>query len=380
MLKAVNNKIIDIDNIELFEKIFECKHIIMDKSDFLMCTIPSDIDIINRCIEEYYRFYNNIPYPLNYLEDGIKYAVIGTYIQTNIKDKQIKIVVDNGLNIVIEGNTVLTFNKDIWLIQKREFEDCSDIGLDKYHKNIGYEEYNWILYKLINGGQFTDIEFYEQFMPDFVAACKSDWGIMKKELDTILTFGKTPQSIDLKQNKIISLNDEREIILDIYTSGIKKTGDKEYFISLANSDDSIKMKPKYTTTYAVDIYEKIRKNMSTGVGTSRLRKSNLIGVNTIFNTIASMKISDDTKPIKDFYGLLVDRHLIYSIDNRIFICKAYRMSEPIEIAHDSKLVSVDKGNVYFIVNDIMDSGVDKDTLYSYGIANKEYRIIEINFN
>ena len=142
MKKLVNNKIVDIRNMELFEVAFESmalkKHTISSIKDTFINDTES-LDISNDCISIYNRVHKSLPFPLYAIEDNIKYASIATIIKDEIS-RPIKCWVDNGLYIYLEDDRAIRFIGDTWGVctVKEIQEDNSNIEL--YNCDIGYRE------------------------------------------------------------------------------------------------------------------------------------------------------------------------------------------------------------------------------------------------
>ena len=215
MKKLVNGKVIDVDNIELFELAAEGLALqntaTSNTSDGLDGTIDSLL--VRKYIKQYDAFFKSMPYPLYAIEDDIKYATLGNFIKSLAKEK-VTMWVDRGLFIRVDGSTGMCIRivNNTWGITYSQ-EKTDNTSLEIYKNKVGYKEYSWLLKKIIN--KETTANFYKEFMPAFVEACNNQPMILKWELENILTFGSVPCKTEFKQNKIINLQtDEFHIISD----------------------------------------------------------------------------------------------------------------------------------------------------------------------
>ena len=106
MKKIVNGKVINIDNLELFELAAEGLALqntaISNTADGVECNINSPL--VSGYIKKYDIFFKSMPYPLYAIEADIKYATLGNFIKALSKEK-IEMWVDRGLHIKLDGPT-----------------------------------------------------------------------------------------------------------------------------------------------------------------------------------------------------------------------------------------------------------------------------------
>lgn len=380
MKKAVNGSIVDIDNIELFERAEEC--ILMSNMSYCNTEdefINIDVDI-DKYIQSYKRINKVLPYPLYGIEDNIKYAAVANCIKPIIQDEH-AMWVNKGLFICIDikSKSVLNLVRDTWSILKVDKIEEDNTDMDLYRDSIGYKEYTWLVNNVIE--RKATNRFYVEFMKEFVKACEWQPSILQKELADILTFGNIPEQLRLKENTIIDLENMYEYYLDIYTSGYRKTGESQYVISLVNDKDGLNIKPKYRMVYGYDSYVKEINIGKDGKRDefSRAKKATVIGLSSIFRTLCSIKMAGDKNYFETFIGFIVDRNIIYMVNNRIFICKAFRQSESAQVTDGAELYGYDKGLVYFTKVHETEDGINKDVIYSYNIADKEIKVCKIQF-
>ena len=380
MKKLVNGKIVDIKNIELFEKAAEGAVLAKIATSNISDKITVESDIINECIKHYEVIYKSMPFPLYCVESNIKHATIATFIK-DCMTEPLHMWVEDGLFICVDSknNLALKIVGNTWGIVTTTCVREDNTSIENFRHEVGYREYEWLLRKIMlreNTGSF-----YKEFMADFVKACGGQDILLRWELSNILTFGNLPEKIALKEDRIINLEDKSEFILDIYSAGSKKNGESEYVISLVGNDNDIKLKPKYVKTYKFDIYEKKYTGGDSIVKAEegKLQKNNILGLSNLFNTLCSIKMASENTEFEQFYGIMADRDLVYIINGRLFVCKAFRAAETKEIARGIELYSYNRGLIYFIKPTNMGKGVKKEMIYSYSLKDETLRLCKIQF-
>ena len=109
MKKLVNGKIINIDNIELFELAAEGLALQNTVTSATADGIDANINspLVRKYIKQYDLFFKYMPYPLYAIESDIKYATLGNFIKSLSKEK-IHIWVDRGLHIKLDEESGMT--------------------------------------------------------------------------------------------------------------------------------------------------------------------------------------------------------------------------------------------------------------------------------
>ena len=373
MRKLVNGKIVDINNLELFEYALECKANKRQAINSIkLCKLGVDIDIIQTYIEVYERFYKSLPYPMYLIDNSAKYCCAGLFIQKEV-DINNTIWVDNGLwiDLGIENrNIAIQFINDSWAILETNDKKESNLNLNEYKDCIGFTEFIWILSKLLR--HETTSQFYNEFMPDFINACENQLETIKHELSNIFNFYSIPDKINLPMNKIVDIDNSREILLDIFLAGYRKSEDK---IQVWGLDGSSHIEQKNTEVYDFNTYEKhIGKN-----GIDKLKITNIKGISALFYSLCSIKTACNIDAFSNFKGIMADNKIIYNINNRIFITRANTYEDPEEIAREADIYGYKPGIIYIVKYGQLLNGVRKEHIYSYGIKSKELRLCSINF-
>lgn len=380
MKKLVNGKVINIDNIELFELAAEGLALQNTAVSITADGIEGNINspLVRRYIKQYDIFFKSMPYPLYAIEADIKYATLGNFIKAFSKEK-IDMWVDKGLHIKLDKETGMTLRivNNTWSIiyNKEDRSDNTSMGL--FEQSIGYREYSWLLDKIIN--KETTANFYMEFMPEFVKACNGQPMILKWELENMLTFGAVPNRAEFRQNKIINIQNDEEYTLDIYSTGYVQTDEKIQCWNLTGNTPSVNgVKYKQMKTYGFDAYSK---PMSDGNKTSgKLEKCKIIGLHNLFMELCGLKSAREMNTFPNFEGIISDNNLVFTIEKRLFIAKSNRLVEPKDIAHGVELYAVEKNKVYFIKSKKVNERISKDTLYSYSIHDGTVRICKTLFS
>ena len=378
MRKLVNGKVVDIDNMELFELAAEGLAIqsvaVSATSEGIEGNINSPI--VKRYIKQYDVFFRSMPYPLYAIEADIKYATLGNFIKA-LSQNKITMWVENGLNIIIDKETgmVLRIVNNTWSITYTKSIKEDNTAMELYSDSIGYREYSWLLNKIIN--KEATANFYVEFMLDFVKACNNQPMVLKWELENMLTFGQIPNRTELKQDKIIDIANNKEYSLDIYCTGVVDTDEKVQSWSLSGNNIG-GMKYKSIKTYGFDAYSKSL--LGTGSVSSKLEKCKVNGFQNMFLELCGIKSAMDMTSFPSFYGIMQDTNLAFTIDKRLFITKSNRLAEAKDIAHNVDLYTIDKNKVYFVKSKRVTDKITKDTLYSYSIPDGVVRVCKIMIN
>ena len=189
MRKLVNGKVIDINNIELFELAAEGLALQNTATSSTNDGIEANINspLVRKYIKQYDVFFKAMPYPLYAIESDIKYATLGNFLKSLSKEF-ITMWVNHGLNIKLDKDTGMTLRivNNTWSIVYVTDVIPDNTSLELFKDCVGYNEYSWLLRKIIN--KETTANFYMEFMPDFVKACNGQPMVIKWELENILTF------------------------------------------------------------------------------------------------------------------------------------------------------------------------------------------------
>lgn len=380
MKKKVNGKTVEVSNIEVFEKAAEGLAIGRTATSSISDNIQFDSNLVNNIVESYNSFYTALPYPLYALDTDVKYAAIGQFIKASGFDKYF-MWVDNGLYICIDesNNIAIYFVNSTWGVVKVDKVLDNNTVLDNYTNHCGYKDFSWALERAIAGQSLS--VYYKEFMPEFIEACNSQPMVMKWELSNILNFGKIPNEINLPLNKIIDIENNTEYMLDIFVTGTRESKEKQFVFNL--SSDETSLKPKRIKTYGFEVYEKVangfRDNCENIDKADKMVISKLYGAYSLFSTLNLIRGIADRHYFEDFKAFIAERNLVYEIDKRIFISKAYKFVEPKEVAKGVEIYSFDRGIIYLVKRTTIGKGTRKEIFYSYSLRDANLRLCKIKF-
>lgn len=379
MKKKVNGKTVNIDNIEVFEKAAEGLAIGRTATSNITENNLFDSETVVGIVKLYNLFYTSLPYPLYAIDTDIKYAVIGTFIKLR-GYKNLPMWVDNGLYVCVDekNNETVYFVNSTWGLVKVQRIEKDNLDLRKYSNCCGYKDLLWALGELLAGKGLAN--YYKEFMPEFISACNSQSMVMKWELNNILDFGKTPAGISLPYNKIINLEDNTEYTLDIFLTGTRESSEKQQIWKL--DSDEVYVGHKHIKTYGFQVYEKSAGDCDGGESSKKPGKmtvSKLYGAYSIFCTLNLLRTIADRSYFEDFKAFIAEGNLVYEVNQRIFVCKAYKFVEPKEIAKGVEIYTFDRGVVYLIKKSIISRGVKKEIVYSYSLRDANLRLCKIRF-
>ena len=379
--KLVNGKIVDIKNVDIFEKAAEGAAI----NRTLPNIIPNeglsiDFEAMENFIEIYKRFYVSLPFPLYSVDSDLKYCSAGLFIKKESATKN-AMWTDNGLFISMddERKLALGFVNNSWGIVKVNEIKPDNLNIQEYREEIGFEDFVWVTASLFKKEGTSD--YYKLFMSKFVEACGNQPVVMRWELSNILQFVDIPDKITLQPNKIINLESKSEITLDIFTAGVREQRDRQQQVwsFVDGQEDSISYKK--TKVYGYDLYEKpnTANKLNVKAGSDKIRTTEIFGINSLFCTLCSIKSATEAENFAEYSGFISDGNFVYLIDNRLFIAKANVYTEAKEVARGVEIYAYKPGVVYIAKQKMIAAGVRKDIIYSYSIADGNLRMCKILF-
>ena len=383
MKKLVNGKVVDVKNMQLFELAAEGLAIqnttVSSTADGLDGNTNSKT--IQMYLEDYDTFFKLLPYPLNAIEQPIKYATLGSYIKGMHPNKTIITWVDNGLNILLDNTSGLAikFVNRTWSVfyLKKKSNISDNTAIAFYKEYPGYAEYNWILCRILN--HQTTSDFYNVFMSDFISACDANQMVLRWELENMLTFSSIPNKMDFKQNKIFNVDNNEEYTLDIYCNGNKEIDDEPTKkISITPFGISSSLEKKRIKTYAFDSYGKLLDDTTSSK--CKMNHVKIIGLHNLFLELCAIKSANELPNFPIFYGAITDTTLVFTINKRLFIAKSNRLvNDPVELANGVELYAVEGNKIYFTKSKRINDKVTKDTLYSYSLRDENIRICKMMY-
>lgn len=380
MKKLINGKVVNIENIELFEKGFEGLVLNKKASSDVKDTLSTENELVEKCVEAYNEIINSLPFPLYSIESNVKYVFIAKYILDKVKElNERDIRVNECVFIRIGDKKLLKLVYKTWAIEKDkgQLEKAIKIDLDKFKNDLGYKEMNWCYNKLLSGEGLE--KYYEEFMSNVVAACNNDSMVLNWELKNILNFGYTPNEIVIDKNRIICPSKKYDYFLDVFCTGKQKSKDSVLEIVIGGSN-KVRQKQKLVKVYDFEVYGKMTGgSYIERTSENRIEKKQLDGMASVFEEIVSHGIDKDTVEKVEYTGIMEDDLIMFEIGKRAYMCKANEYSNVELIASNVSIYAYESGKLYLKNSIKLPSGVVKDSIYSYDIETKRARICKITF-
>lgn len=373
MKKVINGKIVNIDNIKLFEKAEEGLAISRSAVSKTEDGIDSQLNsaLVKDYIKSYDAFVKSMPFPLYAIESAVKYAALAEFLRLAVKSRKEEMWIADGLYIVINEETKMTLHmvNATWSINYVKNIEPDNTSLDAYELDDGYKEFKWLLDSI---QRKQPANFYEKFMSDFLRACKGEPLVLQWELENILNFSRVPSKMNLCTNSVIDKDNNREINIDIFKAGQRKTGRKKMVIELGQQSED-----EEETTEVYD-YEAFEKTLSKDG--DKPRPVQMIGLGGLFVKICKVRADKGMTSFPEFKAFIHSDYLTFEIDNRLFTCKARNLSDVKEIATDVEIIAYEKGYVYFSKKTpTVSIKVHRLATYAYSLTNGSIRVCKIEY-
>lgn len=377
MRKLVNGKVIEIDNIKLFELAAEGlavqKTALSNTSDGVEAELKSST--VQKYIKDYNTLLKSMPYPLNAIEADIKYSAIATFIKALNRNMEHKMWIESGLNIKLDESTGMTLKmlSSTWSIvyQKKSREDNTSMKL--YSESVGYAEYSWLIKSLLTNAK--NVNFYNKFMPDFVRACNGQAMVLIWELNNILNFSAVPNRSEIPENKIIDYESEIEYSMDIFCSGSEKV-ESGGTVQL-NFSGLSGIKPRTVKTFDYTLYKKdLTDRASENV---KLNKKAFGGILNIFDKLVELKNSEGLQSMPAFRAVLIGSDIVYFVGRKLFVTQLRGVSENKNLANGVEFWGLDEDKVYFLKTSKITDKVSKNSIYSYNAGDGAIRLCRVTY-
>ena len=309
--------------------------------------------------------------------------MIGEYIQRKVGTNT-NMWVDNGLFIELNSvdNKAIMFRGKYWQIKTAEPNEPRDycgVYLDNYKGKVGYKEYSWVLQQISLGKSAKD--FYQEFMPSLVDACKGDQDRLRKELQSILIFGYTPKEKQIETNKIIDTGSKQKYSLNIYIEKTKEDTQKKKLVVKCFDEipDSLVENKDKIIVYGFDAYKQpLQIDAKLEAGHGKLVRTNLPCFNQVFQRLVAIKNAQEAKSFQEFTGLIHGDYIAFSIDGRLYIGSKLIPFGEKEIADNSRIRTLSNNSLYFDRVQILEDGIIKKTVYCYNIAKDTMSVVKID--
>ena len=373
MKKVINGKVVNIDNIKLFEKAEEGLAISRSAVSKTEEGIDSEMNsaLVKDYIKSYDAFVKSMPFPLYAIESSVKYAALAEFLRLAVKSRKEKMWIADGLYIVINEETKMTLHmvNATWSINYVNRIDSDNTSLDAYELDDGYKEFKWLLKSIQNK---KPANFYEQFMPDFLKACKGEPLVLQWELENILNFSRVPNKMTIATNSITDKDNNKEITIDIFKAGQRKTGRKKMVIELGQQTEN---EEETTEVYDFEAFEK-----SLTKDGDKPKPMQMIGLGGLFVKLCKIRADKGMTSFPEYRAFINSDHLTFEIDNRIFTCKARNLSNVKEIATEVEIIAYEKGYVYFSKKTpTASSKVNRVATYAYSLTSGTVRVCKIEY-
>lgn len=386
MNKSVLGKVVNINNIGTIEKAFE--GIIIASRNTMKNDIQSSLKLdglesVSGIIKEYFKVCNKLPFPLNSIEERIKYSCIAMIIQSEHEEVLRFRVMDCGFVVKINDTTGIYFSNSCWKlinINGMQWDDFVDIST--YSRHCAYKEYEWAVGCILDGKSLKG--YYEKFMPTLWEACGRNKNVLKEQLAQLLYINTVPTTVyNIRENCILDANKSKEYTLDIYMAGKVRTGDKTPTLRF-NEDNSYTEveEDNIKVIYDFDVYEKdVIIDYSCGCENSKyigkMTKSKMPGAVSIFEKLIVDGIENTYN--KTFRGAVIRDKLLFVFNGNLYETTAKEYSEARLISKHVDIAGVYKDCIYYYCKERLDSGVIKSTLYGYNCMSENTWICIINF-
>lgn len=379
MKKLVNGKVINIENIELFEKGFEGLVLNKKASSDVKDTLDSDNELVKQCVTAYNNMINTLPFPLFAIESNCKYAFIANYILNKVEGLNADdIFVNECICIKLEDNKQLKLMYKTWAIEKYKGtpDTAKGIDLEQFKNEAEYKELKWCYDKLVNGESIS--AYYKEFMKSFIDACSSSM-TLNWELKNILNFGYVPEEIEIDKNRILNPSKKYQYFLDVFCTGKKKTNDSILEI-VAGPTPKLTQKNKLVKVYDFDVYGKLIGDGDIDKkAENKIEKKQLDGMASVFEVIVGLGIDSDTVERIVYRGIIDDDIILFEINGKIYQCKSNEYTHAELLAVNVSIYSYENGRLYIKNSTKLPSGVYRDNIFSVDVNTKKARLCRTSF-
>lgn len=386
MNKSVLGKVVEINNLGTIEKAFEGT--IIASRNIMKNDIQSSIKLeglegASGLINEYFKICNKLPFPLNSIEEKIKYSCIAMIIQSQHEEVLRFRVMDCGFVVKINDTTGIYFSNSCWKLIKiggMQWDDFVDIS--EYSRHCAYKEYEWAVNCILEGKSLKG--YYEKFMTTLWEACNRNKGILKEQLAQLLYINTVPSTVyNIRENSLLDADKGKEYTIDIYMAGKVRTGDKNVVLRFS-SDNTYKEveEDNIKVIYDFDVYEKdVIVGYEFGCENSRyigkMSKAKMVGAVSIFEKLIADGIENTYN--KTFRGAVIRDKILFVFNGNLYETSVREYKTPELKAKHVEIVGVYRDCIYYYCKDRLESGVIKSTLYGYNCMSGDTWICIIDF-
>ena len=383
MKKRVNGKIVDIQGyLDLFLLAGEGVALNRRASSLVRNTIEEKSELVRDIVNEYNDILLSLVYPLNMIEEEIKYMTIAIALHDRLQQKygELQMQVARHIKIEVEPDRILKLLAGTWAIEETDKSYTpTELELDSYSSAVGYKEYKWALSKLVKHQSTKD--FYKEVMGSFLAACKGESFVLNWELEHILDFGYIPQRVEIPENKIEDIDTGMEYYLDIYSAGQRETSDTVLkIVSSKSGGVSSSVEKKRIKVYNFEVYGKNLSDSRNNNRTEKQPKAQEKGFSSVFEVLLAEGIEEDRVTQIKYRGIISQNQIIFEVNNELYIAPFDIYERPKRLVSNVTLYGFESGRIYMMKSERLSSGITKEGIYSYEVSQKKARICKIQFN
>ena len=375
--KKINNKFIEINNINLFISAMEGikKPTLMASETTTM--VPEDTALVNKIISAYDTIYKKFPYPLYSMEIDLKYVVLGELIKDSLRDADFiySMWVSNGNGLYIElSDIVLHFKGRSYTFEPSATEKKDEIRLLDYKNCNAYKEFMWVYDRILTGKSTT--EFYREFFKDLVDACE-DSKALKRELGNILVFTQVPAQGLFKDNALLDVTRHKHYILDIYTDKKIPLKKREFIV---DTSKGIIRRDVEERVYDFIVYAKdCKDNTVNSSDFGKMYKLDYEGLAGVFEKIVGEGTLSENISTLNYRGVVIDDTVIFEISNKVYLRTLQKYTKPKCILRNASLYAVTENGIYITERERLDSGVMQECTYYYDVQKNQLIICKVGY-
>lgn len=368
MKKIVNGQLIDISKYwDLFNRVgIDSVRIHSTSTNSLTFVLEERvIKVIGRICSVYSDIYSKIPYPLNMIENDIKYAIIAHLLHRKLRCKN-EIYIDNGISISISDGIYMRLNKGSWgIVDSEPNRDKELLGLKEYAREDGYTEFIWV-YKRLRDNKDTE-DFYKECFPEIYNVCNGEQIVIDWELNHILNIHKIP-SISSVAGRVLDIDNKEIYMVDI-------NGDSEFIVNDSEDDtDYIEgicdRVDNYEIKHSIKVYKK-----KLSIGKSALISEGYTEIKDgIFDIIAEIADKEQLNGIvTNITGILYYDELFIEIGKGLYDInltdREYKLvARGVEFLG---MATMRRDRVYYKKIEHIDNDIEKESIYYYDMTDNE---------
>lgn len=288
--------------------------------------IKTNNEQVDKVINLYNNIINSIPYPLNKIEDDIKYIAIADGIKSRITSADLW--VDNGICVALDNKQAIRIKGKLYntfLITEKLSKSMLD-----YKESDIFKEFNWLSERLKAQKSLKD--YYKIFMMSELREAKKDKQSFEHKLLNILTTKELNNIIRPKENTV--LFGDSEYTLDIYLKTYE-TNKIEEVTEIRNGKINTVKQKQVLEYFDYDTYKK-QENIP-------IQKVDCQWIGAIFGELVARY---EYLGWLSYTGIVFNGDLYFSLDNAIYKSSIDKYTTPELIVRGLKLFGYDKESVY----------------------------------